>query len=76
MKTIRQLRQERDWTQFDLAERLGVSVASISNWERGLAVPRWNHLRAMVLLFGISVEDIALGPAEQASQELDQHGMG
>ncbi len=29
-KTIRQLRQERGWSQLDVAVRLGVSVAAIS----------------------------------------------
>ena len=65
-KTIRQLRQERGWAQLDLALRLGVSVAAISNWERGVRAPRWDHLRNLAQLFDINVTDIA---AEQASQD-------
>ncbi len=68
MKTIRRLREERGWTQSDLAECLSVSVAAVSRWERGLATPRWKHLRALALLFGVSVVEIALGPAEQAPE--------
>ena len=65
-KTIRQLRHERGWSQAALAVKLGVTPAAISNWERGMAVPRWEHLRGLAQLFGIHVKDIA---AEQAPQE-------
>ncbi len=65
MKTIRQLREERDWSQLDVAVRLRVSVASVSNWERGIRTPRWDHLHALAHLFGINVADIAEEPAPQ-----------
>jgi transcriptional regulator with XRE-family HTH domain len=32
---IRVLREAREWTQDQLAKRLGVSRASVSQWERG-----------------------------------------
>jgi putative transcriptional regulator len=67
--TIRQLRQERGWTQADLADRLGVSASAVWKWERGLTRPRWPHLRDLVLLFGVPVAAIAFGPADQPPQE-------
>ena len=64
--TIRQLRQERRWSQPDLAQRLGVRPNTVATWERGVFVPRPQHQQALAALFGVSVEDIAFGPAEQA----------
>jgi DNA-binding XRE family transcriptional regulator len=37
---ILRLRVERGWTMAELAQALGVSTASISNWESGAHVPR------------------------------------
>jgi len=39
-KTIRSLRQSRGLTQGQLAELLGVSRVTVSDWERGRASPR------------------------------------
>ncbi len=68
-KTIRQLRQERGWTQAELAERLGVSRDSISAWERGLTSPRFRTVLRLAQLFRVSITDIAFGPAGQEPQE-------
>ena len=68
-KTIRQLRQERGWTQLDLAVRLGVSTAAVSKWERGLAAPRWKHLRHLALLFGITDMTIAADLAQHTPND-------
>ncbi len=66
MQTIRQLREELGWSQLDVAVRLRVSVASVSNWERGIRTPRWDHLRSLAQLFGINATDIA---AEQTPHD-------
>ena len=38
-KKIAELRKAKDWTQKDIAERMHVSVAAVSKWERGLNYP-------------------------------------
>ncbi len=58
MKTIRALRQERGWTQLELANRLGVTPATVFNWERGKYEPKALQLRAMARVFGVSMDDI------------------
>ena len=68
-KTIRQLRQERGWSQVTVGVRLGVAGRTVSNWERGLTRPNQQHQQALADLFGVSGEAIAFGPAEQAPQE-------
>ncbi len=79
MKTIRQLREERDWAQLDVAIRLGVTESTISLWERGLRVPTLANQNRLARLFGVNVMDIALGPAEQQPHDAwqsRQHGPG
>ncbi len=68
-KTIRQLRQERGWTQEALARRLGVGQTAISAWERGERMARQRYILRLAALFGVPVEAIALGPAKQEPQE-------
>ena len=52
---IRRLRLERGWNQTDLAERLGVTQATVSRWEKG-SVPEARHLSQLAELAGESVK--------------------
>ncbi len=69
MKAIRQLRQERCWSQLDVAVHLGVSQSIITRWERGVAVPKPGMQHGLARLFGVSIEELALGPTKQPPQE-------
>jgi len=60
-KTIRQLREERSWTQLEVAFKLNVTPATVSNWERGQFDPKARQLRAIAELFGVSMDVIDLG---------------
>lgn len=59
-KTIRRLREDRGWTQQDLAGKLEVSLATVYNWERGKYEPRASQFRALGLVFGVPMESIDL----------------
>lgn len=37
---VRDLRKRREWTQAELADRLGTDAVTVSRWERGVAKPR------------------------------------
>ncbi len=73
-KTIRELREARGWSQLDVAVRVRVSASAVHKWERGQVVPRPQHQQRLAALFGISVEELALGPAEQAPARGDPPG--
>lgn len=50
--SIRELRRDKGWTQLDLAERVGVSDATVSRWESGKQSPKSEHLYAILELRG------------------------
>ena len=60
MATIRQLREERGWTQLHLAIQLGVTPVTIYNWERGQSEPRVTQFRQLARHFGVSKDDLTL----------------
>ncbi len=67
MRTIRDLREERGWTQLQLANKLGVTPVTVYNWERGKYEPSASKLRAIAQAFGVSMDDIALVEAGKAA---------
>ena len=58
MKTIRQLREAKGETQLQLAVALGVTPATVYNWERGQFEPKATQLRALAKHFGVSMDAI------------------
>ncbi len=64
-QTLRQLREERGWTQEQLARRLGVAQGAVSKWERGQRLPSPRRLQALTDLFGVQVSEITFGADEQ-----------
>src|SRR6476660_2235210 len=65
MKTIRALRQERGWTQFELALRVGVQPQTVYLWERGRRLPHVPQLRRLGAVFGLCSDEIDLGSLEE-----------
>lgn len=51
-------RERRGWTQGDLAERLGVSVSTLSRWESEIRLPDLQQVNALVVALGLSAEDM------------------
>ena len=65
-KIIRPLRQERGWSQAALAWRVGVTRRSILRWEGQQRRPQPRARLRLAELVGVSVEELACEPAEQA----------
>ncbi|MBL8771395.1 MAG: helix-turn-helix transcriptional regulator [Phenylobacterium sp.] len=55
---LKVLRAERDWSQGDLAERLGVSRQSVNALETGKYDPSLPLAFKIARLFGLAIEDI------------------
>ena len=60
-KFIAKLRQENNFTQESLAEKLDVSNRSISKWERGICLPDSNNMAKLCKLFNISYNELLSG---------------
>lgn len=59
MKTIKELREESNRTQLDVAKALDVTPVTVYNWERGKYEPKATQVRALARYFGVSMDDIA-----------------
>ncbi|WP_238906146.1 helix-turn-helix transcriptional regulator [Clostridium sp. YIM B02506] len=55
---IKLLRAERNLTQEELAEKLGIARPTLSNIERGKYTPKGNLVVKIIKHFGIPVEQI------------------
>lgn len=60
MKTIRALRRERGWTQFDLALAVGVQPQTVYLWESGRRQPQVSQMRKLGQVFGLCSDEIDL----------------
>lgn len=65
-KKIRAHRDELGLTQAELADRLGLTYSSVSQWESGRATPRTPILRQLAELFGTTVADLMGEDATEA----------
>jgi DNA-binding XRE family transcriptional regulator len=63
VKTIRELRRERGWTQFELALAVGVQPQTVYLWESGRRMPQVTQMRKLGEVFGLCSDAIALVPA-------------
>ena len=57
-ENIRSMRKQHGMMQEQLAEALGVSIAAVSKWERGIAVPDLSYIVGMADLFGVSTDTL------------------
>ncbi len=55
---IRRLRMERDWTQEELAARLGVSSQAVSKWETGQSLPDISQVPTLARTFGVTTDEL------------------
>jgi transcriptional regulator with XRE-family HTH domain len=55
---IRSLREDRNWTQRDLAALVGVTTGVVSRWESGESVPPFHRFLSLAEILGVGVEDL------------------
>lgn len=56
--TLRTLRRQKNVTQEDLANYLGITPQSVGKWERGEGYPDITLLPKIALYFGITVDEL------------------
>lgn len=65
---ITELRKSKNWTQKDVAEKLHVSIAAVSKWERGLNFPDLSLMEPLSEILEISVSELLGLENESADQ--------
>lgn len=67
---LKVLRSEKDLTQAELAERLGVSNRSISRWENGVTMPDFDLLIELAKYYEVEIGEILDG--ERKDDNMDK----
>lgn len=68
--TLKVQRARRDWTQADVAERLGVSRQTVNALETSKYDPSLPLAFKIARLFGVSIEDVFTPDAEDRADTL------
>ena len=71
-RRVAQLRKEKNMTQMELADRMGVSYQAVSNWERGNSMPDISKLGDLSEILGISIDEL-LGKEDIRRTNLVKH---
>ena len=66
---ISSLRKENGLTQFELAEKMGVTDKAVSKWERDLSYPDVNSIPKLAEVFGVSVDELMQSRTESQHEE-------
>lgn len=69
-KRISALRREKELTQDDIAERLGVSPQAVSKWENDQTCPDITLLPDLAKLLGVSVDRLLTGESDEKQPDV------
>lgn len=71
-ENIRRLRREKDMTQEQLADRLGVTCQSVSRWENSTVYPDMELLPAISDIFSVSADELLGIPEAEKEKQAQQ----
>ncbi len=60
-KYVREKRKEKNLTQLELAEKIGVSDRTISKWENGICLPDFSHFEFICKELDITINELLSG---------------
>ena len=69
---LRKLRQERGWTQVDLASQAEMERTAVANYEQGVCFPPVPALRKLAVALRVSVDELVFEHPKPASALHDQ----
>ena len=72
LQRINELREERHWTEYQLAERSGLTQSTISSWYRKNMLPTIPSLSKICDAFGITLSQFFLEDNDNATLLNDQ----
>ena len=56
--TLRAARVNAGFTQSKVAEKLGISISTIKNWEKGRTFPKQPQIEQLCELYGVAYDNI------------------
>lgn len=65
---LRRLRRERDWSQGQLAQKIGIGTQRISKYERGLSSPPLDILVQIARVLEVSLDYLVAGKTNGAGR--------
>lgn len=71
---IKRLRTENNWTQEQLAEKVGVTRATVTQWETGWSQPRMGAVQRLAGAFGVSVSEVVDNVRSAGFSPVPLHG--
>jgi DNA-binding XRE family transcriptional regulator len=74
--TIRELRQARGWTQYELALKVGVHPQAVYLWETGRRTPQVPQMRRLGQAFGMCSDEIDLTTAPGITTDVNRRAGG
>ena len=72
-ENLKRLRRKKELTQEKLAEFLGVTFQSVSNWERGESYPDITMLPEIAAFFRVSVDELLGLNKAQAQEKIQEY---
>lgn len=72
-ENIKRLRAERQMTQEQLADAMGISCAAVSKWEREETLPDITHLPVLAHYFNVSIDELMGYDAARVEEEINQY---
>lgn len=63
------LREQKNYTQTDLAKKLGITRSSVNAWELGISVPSMQYIVELSNIFSVST-DYLLGVQKTSSIDI------
>lgn len=67
---LRELRKKENFTQVEVAEKLGISQPAYASWERGVKKPTQENLVKIAQVLNVSV-DYLVGNSDYTEDKLD-----
>lgn len=74
-RLIAKLRKEKDMTQQDLGELVGVGSRAVSKWERGITSPDISIINSLSKILGISTDELLDGEMNKIKHETNNQNI-
>ena len=71
-ENLKKIRKDNNFSQEDLAEKLGVSRQAISKWESGVAYPEMDKIIQIAKMFNINIDDLLKNDIRESKNEKEK----